>query len=472
MPEGAAAQSSSAQRNAKANAAIRAGVLAYFVDQFDIFLPVIVLAPAMVYFQSTQASPGTSAVLSALVFAATLLGRPLGAAVFGHFADITGRKKTTLVAVAGFGVTTLLIAVLPGYSAIGLWSIGLLITLRFVDGFFLGGEYTTAVPLAMEWSPKHRRGLVGGLITGTSPGAYALIAVITLLLLQVMPSAGPNSAYAQWGWRIPFVVGAVLAAVLFVHYLRAVEEPLTQRTAAGARSPFIELLTGPHRRALLQVFVLMSGVWLAGNMVSAVLPGLLKTHLELTSTQVTEVMLGESVAAAASYPLLGLLSQRIGRRTFYIGYGAAMAVVGSMLYALLMVAGFGFAGVLGLTVIIGIVATGTFGPIAAYLTERFPAEIRASGYGVGYSLAIVIPAFYAFYLNGLARLVPAYLAPVVLVGLAGVLVAVGGYLGPETRDVDMGAAQISAAQMSAAQISADPAAPTGRGPVRRGTPDR
>src|SRR5690606_768270 len=124
----------------KARAAVRAGVLAYFVDQFDIYLPIVVLAPATAYFQSTDLDPQTSAILTALVFASTLIARPLGAAVFGHFADTTGRKKTTLVAVAGFGITTLLIACLPGYASIGLWSVGLLIALRFVDGFFLGGE--------------------------------------------------------------------------------------------------------------------------------------------------------------------------------------------------------------------------------------------------------------------------------------------------------------------------------------------
>jgi len=210
-------------------------VLAYFVDQFDIYLPIVVLAPATAYFQSAALDPGTSAILTALVFASTLIARPLGAAVFGHFADTTGRKKTTLVAVAGFGVTTLLIACLPGYATIGLWSVGLLIGLRFVDGFFLGGEYTTAVPLAMEWSPRHRRGLIGGVITCTSPGAYALIAAITLVLLQIVPAGGPDSAYAQWGWRIPFVVGALLAVVLFRQYQREVEEPPTERTAKGAR---------------------------------------------------------------------------------------------------------------------------------------------------------------------------------------------------------------------------------------------
>jgi MFS family permease len=423
----------------KARAAIRAGVLAYFVDQFDIYLPIIVLAPAAGYFESADVPASTSELLAALVFASTLIARPLGAAVFGHFADTAGRKRSTLVAVAGFGATTLCIAVLPGYTSIGGWSIGLLIALRFVDGFFLGGEYTTAVPLAMEWSPKRRRGLVSGVITGTSPSAYAVIAVITLMLLEVLPSVGPDSAYARWGWRIPFVVGALLAAVLFAHYLRAVEEPPTARTAAGARSPFAELLVGHRRGALAQVFVLMSGVWLASNLMTAVLPGLLKSRLGLGSAEITTIMLCESVAVAVSYPLLAVLSQRVGRRPFYLGYGLVMAVAGAGGYACLLAVRPGFPAALGLTVLAGVCLIGTFGPIAAYLTERFPAEVRASGYGVGYSLALIVPAFYAFYLNGLAGVVGPVAAPVTLAVLAGLLVVLGGWLGPETRDVDMGA---------------------------------
>src|SRR3569833_2062311 len=168
----------------KVRAAVRGGALAYFVDQFDIYLPIVVLAPATIYFQSASLSASTPALLASLVFASTLIGRPLGAIIFGHFADTVGRKRTTRVAVGGFGIITLLTACLPGHETIGMWSVGILIALWFVDGIFLGGEYTTAVPLAMEWSPKHTRGLFASLNTSTSPAACAVIAAITLLMLH------------------------------------------------------------------------------------------------------------------------------------------------------------------------------------------------------------------------------------------------------------------------------------------------
>ncbi|MET9809980.1 MFS transporter [Streptomyces halstedii] len=429
----------------KAKAAIRGGTLAYFVDQFDIYLPIVVLAPAMAYFEPTTTSASTAALISSLVFVSTLLARPLGAVIFGHFADTVGRKRTTLVAVAGFGATTLLTACLPGHETIGGWSVGLLIALRFVDGIFLGGEYTTAVPLAMEWSPKEKRGLYASIITSTSPGAYVAIAALTLLLLQVIPSHGPHSAYQQWGWRIPFVIGALLAAGLYLYYRKQVHEPPATGASAptGSKAPFLQLLLR-HPKALVQVFVLMTGAWLATNMEAAATPAQLASHVHLDSTQVTLTMLVVNAAAAVSYPFYGVLSQRIGRRPFYIGYGIAVAVGGGGAYTLMTASEHSFGPVLGYGVALGLFTIGAYGPIAAYLTERFPSEIRSTGYGVGYSLALIAPAFYVFYQRQLAHVVPAHLSPAVLLVIAGALITLGGALGPETKDVDMGADRAAA----------------------------
>ncbi len=417
---------------------LRAGVLAFFVDQLDIYLPVLVLASVNGYFVPADAGPGATALLSSLVFAATLVTRPVGAALFGRRADIRGRVGTTRLATAGFATVTLLIAALPGAGSVGYLSIGALIALRAVNGVFLGGAYSAAVPLAMEWSPPHRRGAVAGLVLSASPAAYATLALTALLLQELMPSDGPASDYARWGWRIPFVVVALAAFALVVHYGRHVTEPATRRSGRDS-SPLRQLVTGRHRRALLQVLILMTGVWLANNMVSAVLPGLLRTGLGLSGTQVSLTMAVEATVLALSLPLYGALSQRWGRRAFYLRYGAVMAVVGAGLYAVLMTVRPGPGAVVVLTALIGVTVLGTFGPVAAYLTERFPSELRATGFGVGYSLALVVPAFYAFYVSGLDAVLPSGLGPALLIVLAGILVLTGAALGPETRDVDLAA---------------------------------
>src|SRR5918911_2374834 len=100
----------------KARKAIWGAFVGFFVDMFDVYLPIVVLAPATVYFVSPALSAPVTAIISGSIFAATLVGRPIGSFIFGHFADAIGRRRTTIIAISGFGVVTLLIALLPGYQ--------------------------------------------------------------------------------------------------------------------------------------------------------------------------------------------------------------------------------------------------------------------------------------------------------------------------------------------------------------------
>jgi MFS family permease len=111
----------------------------FFVDMFDVYLPTVALVPAMSYFTPADMPSNARAVASALIFVSTLLGRPLGSAIFGWFADRAGRRRVTLVSVTGCVVCTALMATLPGYRTLGITSVVLLILLRLIDGVFLGG---------------------------------------------------------------------------------------------------------------------------------------------------------------------------------------------------------------------------------------------------------------------------------------------------------------------------------------------
>lgn len=429
-----------AEHSPERRRALTGGITGYFVDQFDIYVPVIALAPAMAYFIPPGLDASTRTIIAAFIFTATLLGRPIGAVIFGVLADRTGRRKATIIAIAGIAVTTMLIALLPGYADVGLWAVALLIALRLLDGVFLGGEYTAAIPLAMEWTPKRRRGLASGLITMTSPLALCLISLLTLVLLQIFPAGSADSAYATWGWRVPFVIGALFAVGVLIYFVKYVPESEGhQQTGPEQRgSPLRELFLGAHRRSLLQVLVLMTGIWIVLNVTVTILPELASTAAGMTSTQLTVALVIASLISAATYPPAGLISQRFGRRPFYVGTGVLVAVIGGGTLAVLgNSAGLGFWGgtaLLSVAFTVGILA---FGPVAAYMTERFPASMRATGYGIGYSLALILPAFFAYYLLGLEALVGPELAPSALVVIGGLLTAVGAWLGPETRDVDM-----------------------------------
>ena len=116
---GAAGHADAAELSPQARRAVWGAFVGFFVDNYDIFLPIIALAPAIGYFIPKSIPPATAAVASAMIFATTLIGRPIGAFIFGHFADTIGRKRTTIISVTGFAIVTLLIAILPGYEQWG-----------------------------------------------------------------------------------------------------------------------------------------------------------------------------------------------------------------------------------------------------------------------------------------------------------------------------------------------------------------
>jgi MFS family permease len=433
--------SSSVDLNAsKARQALLGAWAGFFVDLFDIYLPILVLAPAMGYFLSTdELSPTALALIGGMIFAVTLIGRPIGAFIFGHIADRTGRKRATIIALGGVGVTTILIAVLPGYQQIGVLAVVLLILLRLLGGIFLGGEYTGANPLAMELAPKEKRGVYGAIINSGFPLAYAFISILTLILLTTVPANGVQSGYVQWAWRIPFVLGGVFAILLAFYYRRSVSESkLLEGPEVEESAPIRSLFQGKNLRSFLQVFVLVSGFWLSLQPIAAVLPGLLgKGHLGFSQQEVTLMLAVAYLIFAVTSIGAGALSQRIGRRTFFVVWGPIIAVVGGGIYWALMY--FRPSNVLLVGVALTVLLIAVYSPWAclpSYICERFQTGVRASGYGLGYSLAVVLPSFYAFYQAGLSVVMPNVYTGVVLLAVGAVLITVGALMGPETKDVD------------------------------------
>ncbi len=422
----------------RAKHAIRGAFFGFFVDMFDIYLPIVVLAPALIYFVPSELDATTAAVVSSTIFAATLLGRPIGSIVFGHFADSIGRRRTTIIAVSGFGVVTLLIALLPGYQQWGIAAVIILIVLRLVDGVFLGGEYTSANPLAMEYSPKEKRGLYSALIMSGYPLAFATISAITTVLLLFISAGDINSPYVQWGWRIPFVIGSLLAFALVIYYVYFVDESELFEEGGGAESPLRQLFTQRENLlSFLQVFVLMTGFWLTLQTVAAILPGLLGSQVGLSKTNTTITLVVSNVVLVGGYVASGVISQRVGRRAFLIAYGLVAAVGGTFLFYLLLSAPpQNLLLVILLTTIITLLIVSCWGISTAYINERFQTGIRASAFGIGYSLAVVLPSLYAYYQAGLATFMPFEYTVLVLVAIGALLMVAGAVWGPETKDVD------------------------------------
>lgn len=409
-------------------AALAGGVVGNYVDQLHIFLPLVAIAPAMNHLVGAH----VTALGTALVVVATLLGRPLGAMIFGRVADRVGRTTTTKVAIAGTAACTGLIAVLPTHHVLGGWTFVLLLTLRFLAGVFLAGEYSAAIPLAMEWSRPRHRGLFSGLIMAMAPWAQASIAFATLGMLTWLGGA----TYATWGWRVLFVIGAAASFGMLLFYRARVRDAAASRGARSFGPRLRALLWGAHRRPFWQMFGLMSGMWLMTNVTVINLTARIGTSAGLDAGGVSVAMGVASVAQAVIMSLTGHLSTLTGRRAFFVWWGFASCVAGPLvLWWALSVHGVALAATAA--ALLQVVTVAVYGPVGAYLSERLPASIRSTGYGTAYSLSIVIPALHPFYLPWLAKLLGATGAPVTLLVLGGLLVAGCGALGPALRPSEL-----------------------------------
>jgi len=417
-----------------AKRAILAGFIGFAVDFFDIYLPAIVLAPVMGFFEPSGLGATTTTTIYYFTVAATLLGRPCGAVIFGHWADRIGRRRTTVVSIAGFGTLTGLIACIPGYATVGLWSLGLLLTIRFISGVFMGGEYTSNNTLALEMVPKERRGLVGGLLQGALPMGFAAVSLVTTVMLALTT----KEQYLEWGWRVPFLLGSALAFIFLVYY-RTVPESTLWQEAEKSDAPLRELLAGANLRSLGQVFVMMSGFWLVVQP-STALPSIMVQHLHVSGAMTSNTFFFASIALFVCLIGWGLLGQLIGRRRAIIIAGLVELTICPLLYYAMI-----RHSQTGGTVLVTAVLAGTFqamavspwGVATTYICERFPTRVRASGYGIGYSLAVVVPSFSGIYLLWLGNVMPYLLAPIVLLVIAAFLMISGSTLGPETREVEL-----------------------------------
>ncbi len=419
--------------------ALRAAFIGFFVDMFDMYLPIVVLGPAMSYFQPATLSPALKSTLFYIVFALSLVGRPVGATLFGHYGDKLGRRWVTIISMGGFAFVTLLIGLLPGYESWGIASIVILTLLRFVDGVFLGGEYTGANPLAMEYAPKEKRGEWAAFIHTGFPLSLAAMSLITTGLLRMLPAGTAHSPYVQWGWRIPFFLGALFASGIFLYYVRRVPESSVWAKAEKTKSPLKELFRGDNFRCLAQVFLVMSGAWFTLNAVTSILPGVLLTVRHVNSVVVTNAQLVANFLLALSFVPFGMLGQKIGRRTILVLMGLAGFTAGPILYYVLIRSGYRSAWQLTLLVtLVNLCATPVWAIVTSYINERFPTGVRACGYGIGLSAAAIIPAFSSFYMLGLKGLgMPYEYTEIVIFVVGGFLLLLGALSGPETKHVEL-----------------------------------
>lgn len=409
-----------------------------YVDQVNIFLPALALAPAM----TTLAGGAAAASGTAIVVMAMLLGRPVGATVFGRIADRAGRTRTTALAIAGTAACSLLIACLPTHEVLGGGTFALLVLLRFVGGMFIAGEYSAAVPLAMEWSSARHRGLFSGLIMAMAPCAQATIAFVTAAMLAVLRP----EAYAAWGWRLVFVAGGLASCAMFVFYRRRVADAVRAVQPgvdeARTRGSLREVVLGRWAGAFWRMFCLMSGLWLMTQMVVLLLGQRLVTDAGLSAGTASVVMGIASIGQAVVMALTGHLSTLMGRRCYFVAATVVAAIGGSAAWLWMMGARPGAVGLAVGAVLAQVLTVTAYGPVGAYLSEGFPAHVRSTGYGTAYSASIVLPALYPYWLPALSGAAGRNVAVVLVIVAGALLVAAGAALGPRLAPAEIEQVQV------------------------------
>lgn len=434
-----------ALRNSPRKVAIASliGTAIEFYDYY-IYAAAAVLVFSTQFFPKSDGSAATLLSLSTLALA--FLARPIGSALFGHFGDKIGRKRTLVASLLTMGVSTVAIGLLPTYSQIGIWAPILLCIFRIGQGIGLGGEWGGAALVATENAPAGKRGLFGSFPQLGAPiGLFAANGVFFLVTYLL----GVEQMVA-WGWRIPFLLSVVLVGVGLYVRLNLHESQVfrdAEQQGKKLHAP-VSAVFSQHGGALLKGTLIMTTTYVLFYLMTAFVQVFSKspvalspaghpTGLGIPANTFTGILLIGAIVFGLCTSLGGILADRYGRRRWLIAVTLAIMAFGLAMPSLLD--GATPATVL-VFIIIGLALMGaTFGPMAALLPELFPTEVRYSGASLAYNLASIVgasvPTLVALELNkayGL-RGVGLYLAANGLLTLAALLRS------RETRDIDLAA---------------------------------
>jgi len=379
--------------------------------------------------------PAFGLFASIATFTVGYVARPLGGILFGHFGDTRGRKTVLVLTLVFMGVASTLIGLLPPTAQIGIAAPIALVVLCIVQGVSVGGEWGGATLVALEHAPARSRGLAAAFSSAGGP-VGAVLATVMLGLFSVLP----DEQFLTWGWRIPFLLSALLVGVGLVIRLKVAETPSFQRLAARARQtrtrvPIVEVLKHHWRAVLLSLIAVLAfttsqGLMTVWGVAQAVSLGADRTG----------VLEWKAIAAVLSV-VVGIVaakvSDRIGRRAVVVAGCVLGAVLAFPIVALLhtgTVWGFAIAIALGNGLVQGMV----YGPIGAFVAEQFPTSLRYSGASAAYQSASTIGAgFSPLIASGLVVALGATWPVAVLWIVVLVAAAVAMLVAPEGRTADI-----------------------------------
>lgn len=359
-----------------------AGFVGTAIEWYDFFLygTAAALVLNRLFFPNYDPAAGQMAAFA--TFAVGFFARPLGGAIFGHFGDRLGRKSMLVTTLAIMGIATFLIGLLPTYAAIGVWAPILLVLLRFLQGLGVGGEWGGAVLMVAEHGATGRRGYHASWVQAGVPVGLLLATAVYSLCRRL-----PEAAFLSWGWRVPFLLGIVLAVFGFVIRTKVLESPVFARAleqAPPARLPLWDalrhhpgnVLRAMGARLAENAFFYIFTVWVLSYG---------KSRWNIPEPVLLNAVLAGSVVQLFAIPGFGALSDRWGRRPVYLGGALFLMAFAWPFFWLVDTAQ---PAAVWTAIIVGMLGhAAMYGPQAAFFAEMFGTRVRYSGASLGYQLA-------------------------------------------------------------------------------------
>ena len=429
---------------------VLASMIGTTVEFYDFYVYATAAVSVFPFLFFPKGNPTTALLASLATFGLAFVARPLGSILFGHFGDRVGRKATLVGSLLLMGVATFLIGVLPTYDQVGLLAPALLALLRFSQGLALGGEWSGAALLAVETARPGRRAWAAMWPQLGAPLGFLIANGVFLILISWLghsnATADLSGAFLTWGWRIPFLLSAIMVAIGLYVRLKLTETPVFARAVERGervKTPVAQVFRGSWRQLIIGTFVMLATytlfyivtTWALSYGTGKRAPagsGLGINYIDFLRMQLVAVLF-----FAAMLPVAGLLADRRGRRATLLVTTAGIVAYGG-LFAVLLSPGRATTSSVLVFLIIGMTLMGlSFGPMSAVLPELFPTNVRYTGSGVAYNAASILGAAVApFIATGLSTQygvgwVGAYLAAAALLTIIALLVM------RETRDTSL-----------------------------------
>jgi MFS family permease len=411
--------------------------LGWSLDGYDIVLMLLVIPSVSQLFFPSE-NPIFSLLVAFASYTATLIMRPLGAAIFGIYGDKFGRKKSMIITILGFSVATFVTGLLPTYAMVGILAPSFLILTRMIQGIFAGGEWGSGAVITMESVPKQKRGLLSGFLQSGFSFGFLLASIA----FQIITISFVGNAFSEWGWRVLFFTGIIPGFIaLFVRF-RMDESALwleKQQNHRLEKAPLRKIVFGKeHRKAFFLCVFVMTGLVYMYHGSIGFLPTLLQQFGHIDRTFVAPIMILATISSWLGMILTGWLSQKVGRKKamIFFAIGSIILVI-PIAYGIL---GGDLTATTLFVIVYAFVVSTASGPVPAFFSERFPTEVRNSAAGFAYNGGLIVGSWSPLIAVSLISLVNVEFIPIALganIMIGAIILLVGTLLNPETKDRDL-----------------------------------